>query len=77
MNTAGLFDDKGALIGGVEAFQNISYLKTLERERSNFVSMIAHDMKSPIISIHGFAQRLLLKQMEEKKQQKILTYYRK
>ena len=59
MSTAGLFDDDGNLIGGVEAFQDISYQKELERQRNNFVSMIAHDMKSPVISIHGFAERLL------------------
>jgi two-component system phosphate regulon sensor histidine kinase PhoR len=59
MSTAGLFDDHGNLIGGVEAFQDISYEKELERQRNNFVSMIAHDMKSPVISIHGFAERLL------------------
>jgi PAS domain S-box-containing protein len=59
MQTAGLFDDHGNLIGGVEAFQDISYEKDLERQRNNFVSMIAHDMKSPVISIHGFAHRLL------------------
>jgi PAS domain S-box-containing protein len=59
MNTAALFDEKGHLMGGVEAFQDISYLKALERERNNIMSMIAHDMKSPIIGIHGFAHRLL------------------
>ncbi len=59
MNTAGLFDDHGNLIGGLEAFQDISYLKVLEREKSNMVSMLAHDMKSPLIGIEGFAHRLL------------------
>ena len=62
MHTAGLFDDDGNLIGGVEAFQDISREKNLERERNNFISMIAHDMKSPVISIHGFAHRLLKKE---------------
>ena len=61
MNTAALFDEKGHLTGGVEAFQDISYMKALERERNNVMSMIAHDMKSPIIGIHGFAHRLLQK----------------
>jgi two-component system phosphate regulon sensor histidine kinase PhoR len=59
MHTAGLFDDEGNLIGGVEAFQDISYQKDLERQRNNFISMIAHDMKSPVTSIHGFAHRSL------------------
>ncbi len=59
MSIAGLFDSEGRLLGGVETLQDVSALKALERERSNFISMIAHDMKSPVISIHGFAHRLL------------------
>ena len=45
MNTAGLFDDDGRLLGGLEAFQDISYLKALEREKTNLISMFAHDIK--------------------------------
>jgi len=59
MNTAGLFDDQGKLIGGLEAFQDISYLKILEREKQNMISMLAHDMKGPLIGIEGFAHRLI------------------
>ena len=68
MTTGGLFDNKGDLIGGIEAFQDISHLKNLERERNNIISMIAHDMKSPIISIHGFAHRLLKRIRGEKEE---------
>ena len=61
MNTAGLFDDNGHLIGGVESFQDISRLKSLEREKDNLISMFAHDMKSSLTIIGGFALRLLKK----------------
>jgi two-component system phosphate regulon sensor histidine kinase PhoR len=61
MHTAGLFDDRGKLIGAVEAFVDVSYEKSLERQRNNMISMFAHDMKSPIIAIHGFVHRLLAK----------------
>jgi PAS domain S-box-containing protein len=75
MNTASLLDDDGNLIGGVEAFQNISRLKALEREKDNFVSMIAHDMKSSITVIGGFVLRLLTKSghITEEKQKKYLA----
>jgi two-component system phosphate regulon sensor histidine kinase PhoR len=63
MNTAALFNDKGDLVGGVEAFQDISHLKALEREKANLTSMIAHDIKSPIVAIGGFALRLLKKDL--------------
>ena len=61
MNTAGLFDAKGHLIGGVESFQDISRLKALEREKDNLISMFAHDMKSSLTIIGGVVFRLLKK----------------
>ena len=59
MNVAALSDEKGELIGGVESFQDISALKTLERERNNLISTFAHDMKSSLTIIGGFVLRLL------------------
>jgi PAS domain S-box-containing protein len=70
MNTAGLFDDEGRLLGGLEAFQDISLLKALEREKANLISMFAHDIKSSLTIIGGFVLRLIKKRSsldEEKK----------
>ena len=58
MHTAALLDKEGGLIGAVEAFQDISSLKAMERERENLISMFAHDMKSSLSIIGGFALRL-------------------
>lgn len=74
MNTAALMDDNGNLIGGVEAFQDISRLKTLEREKDNLISMFAHDMKSSLTIIGGFVLRLLKKkQLDDQKQKEYLN----
>ncbi len=59
LSTARLVNASGELIGVVEVFQDISRLRTLERERANMVSMFAHDMKSPLVGIQGFAVRLV------------------
>lgn len=59
LRAAGLYNSKGELTGGVEVFHDISAIKALERERSNLVSMFAHDMKSPLVGIQGFALRML------------------
>ena len=70
MNTAGLFDDEGRLLGGLEAFQDISRLKALEREKANLISMFAHDIKSSLTIIGGFVLRLIKRRSgldEEKK----------
>ena len=70
MSTAALLNEKGSLVGGVEAFQDISHVKALEREKANIISMIAHDIKTPVITIGGFALRLLRKglRMDEERQ---------
>jgi len=74
MNTAGLFDDEGRLLGGLEAFQDISHLKALEREKANLISMFAHDIKSSLTVIGGFVLRLLKMRtsLDEEKQVKYL-----
>ncbi|MCF8142593.1 MAG: PAS domain-containing sensor histidine kinase [Deltaproteobacteria bacterium] len=79
MNTAALLDDNGRLIGGVEAFQDISRLKTLEREKDNLISMFAHDMKSSLTVIGGFVLRLIKKarQLDEEKQRDYLNIIRR
>ncbi len=79
MNTAGLFDDDGHLIGAVESFQDISRLKAFEREKENLVAMLAHDMRSSLSAIGGFAMLLLKKlgNIDEAKQKKYLEIVRK
>lgn len=51
--------EEGRFIGGFEFFRDVSALKKLERERKSFLSMIAHDMKHPVIVTLGFLSRLL------------------
>jgi PAS domain S-box-containing protein len=74
MSTAALLDEEGSLIGGLEAFHDISQLKDLEREKANLMSMFAHDMKSPLIAIQGFVLRLLAHttEMDQEKREKYL-----
>jgi two-component system, OmpR family, phosphate regulon sensor histidine kinase PhoR len=59
-----LFDKQGHLVGAVEVFQDISEIKALEQERATVHSMFAHDMKSPLVAIQGFALRMLNKESE-------------
>ncbi|HEY6839093.1 MAG TPA: response regulator [Geobacteraceae bacterium] len=52
-NATPLFTSEGELAGSVEIIRDISTLKALERERQDFVSMLSHDLKSPITAIVG------------------------
>jgi PAS domain S-box-containing protein len=78
-HAAGLLDDDGKLVGGLEAFVDISHSKALEREKANLISMFVHDIKSPLISIQGFIHRLLqnASDMDEERRGKYLKIIRK
>jgi len=74
ISAAALFDQNGTLLGGVEGLLDISQLVAMERERANFASMLAHDMRSSLTGIHGLGLRLVRKPsgMDEEKEKKYL-----
>jgi two-component system phosphate regulon sensor histidine kinase PhoR len=53
-----LRDDQGNLLGGVETFRDIGPFKQINKERQYLVSMFAHDLKSPVISVAGLLNRI-------------------
>lgn len=55
--------------------RDITQITELERENKNIVSMIAHDMKSPLLSVQLFSSHLLKKRniIEDKKQDEYLN----
>lgn len=56
INSAPLRDAAREILGAVMAFQDISALRDLERAREEFLSSAAHDLKTPLTSIRGYAQ---------------------
>lgn len=52
-NGTPLFDADGKLAGSVAIARDISTLKKLEQEKEDFVSMLSHDLKSPITAVVG------------------------
>ena len=47
------YGNNGDLAGSVAIARDISALKSLEQEKEDFVSMLSHDLKSPITAIVG------------------------
>lgn len=52
-SAAPLFNSLGELAGSVEIIRDISRLKALEQEKEDFVSMLSHDLKTPITAVVG------------------------
>ncbi len=44
-------NEKGAVIGSVTTFEDISAHKQIDKMKSDFVAMVAHELKSPLASV--------------------------
>jgi two-component system, OmpR family, phosphate regulon sensor histidine kinase PhoR len=47
-------DEKGTLLGAVTVMRDITKLKEIEKIKSQFVSMVAHELRSPLAAIEGW-----------------------
>lgn len=60
----------GSLAGVVVVMKDITGMKKIEHLKSQFVSMVSHELKAPISAVHGFINLILNDEMsisEEKK----------
>jgi PAS domain S-box-containing protein len=64
----------GSLAGVVIVIKNITELKKIELVKSQFVSMVAHELKTPIAAVQGFLKIILDKNLNlpENKQQEYM-----
>lgn len=73
-SVAPLKDETGEVAGGVSVFRDITKLKEIEQMKSDFVSMVSHELRSPLTSIKGFAATLLReKKFDETTRRKFLN----
>ncbi len=54
VNMAPVLDEQGNLLGVVSVLRDISELKQLELLKSQFVNMVAHELKAPLAAINGY-----------------------
>ena len=52
-------DPAGAVAGRIFAFRDISAERVVEQMKSEFVSNVSRELRSPLTSIYGFAETLL------------------
>jgi PAS domain S-box-containing protein len=54
------YDINGNIIGLINAVLDITDRKALERQKDDFMAIVAHELKTPITSIKGYAQVLAM-----------------
>jgi PAS domain S-box-containing protein len=59
LSEAVMRDPTGAVAGRIFAFRNISAEHVVEQMKSDFVSTVSLELRTPLTSIYGFAQTLL------------------
>ena len=59
VNVAPVVDEGAEIIGSVTVARDVSRLKELDRTKSQFVAMVAHELKSPLGVISGYTDLLL------------------
>ncbi len=59
VNAAPVFDAEGSLDSAVCVFVDVTKLKELEQAKDDFLSMITHDLRTPLTTIKGMAAAAL------------------
>jgi PAS domain S-box-containing protein len=58
MKTAPVKDAEGGIIGFVSTIQDVTQLKRLDMQKSQFVSMVAHELKAPVAAVSGYLESM-------------------
>lgn len=59
-----IYDERGRLLGAFSVFQDVTKLKEAEKLKAKFLSMITHELKTPLASIKGTVSGLLQEDVE-------------
>ena len=62
-NSTPILDDKNRLLGVVSVLRDISEIKALELSKSEFINMVAHELKAPLGAIKGYLEMVIEKQL--------------
>jgi len=53
-----VYTDDGALLGRIEVYSDVTEVRALQQNKDGFLSLVSHELKTPVTSIRGYAQLL-------------------
>ncbi len=66
-----LFGEENEPIGVLVVIDDVTKLKYLERQRSEFVANVSHELRTPLTSINGFVETLLDGAIDDAKERRV------
>ena len=63
-------DEKGQILGTVTVLRDITQLKEIDKIKSQFVSMVAHELRAPVAAIEGWLEIVLSGELGEDEEQR-------
>ena len=75
-SAAPLLGRDNRVIGAVAVFRDVSAERELDRMKSEFISMVSHQLRSPLASINASAELMLSSEVEPALQQEMLELIR-
>lgn len=69
-NVAPVRDEEGRILGAVTVLRDITALKEIDKIKSQFVSMVAHELRAPLAAIEGWLELVLSEEAGEDEEQK-------
>ncbi len=75
LNVTPVFDDTKTLVNLIAIYRDVTQYKELDRIKSEFLSTAAHELRSPLTSILGFSELLLLREdLSDEEQIRFIKY---
>jgi PAS domain S-box-containing protein len=65
VSAAPIKDDRDKVTGLVEVFRDVSREVEIDQMKSDFISIVSHELRAPLTSIMGFVELLLTRDMPE------------
>jgi signal transduction histidine kinase len=68
-------NDDGSILGQIDVFSDITQIRDVQRDKDEFLSVVSHELKTPVTSIKGYAQLLRRRAVREQVSPQMLAAY--